>query len=118
MSVLNDRSGSSRASEIAILRQPVVHPDRSVYGYAIRVNVLDGKPRWTFTTLGTPSSAIVTEAGNVYFGSTDGKLYVTTPKGGLFFAAAARGTVTSAPAINANGFMIFSTDKGLVLLGQ
>ena len=42
MSVLNDRSGSSRASEIAILRQPVVHPDRSVYGYAIRVNVLDG----------------------------------------------------------------------------
>lgn len=42
MSVLNDRSGSARASEIAILRQPVVHPDRSVYGYAIRVNVLDG----------------------------------------------------------------------------
>ena len=82
------------------------------------VNVLDGKPRWTFTTLGTPSSAIVTEAGNVYFGSTDGKLYVTTPKGGLFFAAAARGTVTSAPAINASGFMLFSTDKGLLLLGQ
>ena len=42
MSVLNDRSGTNRASEIAILRQPVVHPDRSVYGYAVRVNVLDG----------------------------------------------------------------------------
>ncbi|MGV8977955.1 MAG: EAL and HDOD domain-containing protein [Cellulomonas sp.] len=42
MSVQNDRSASARASEIAILRQPVVHPDRSVYGYAVRVNVLDG----------------------------------------------------------------------------
>jgi c-di-GMP-related signal transduction protein len=42
MSVLNDRGASARASEIAILRQPVVHPDRSVYGYAVRVNVLDG----------------------------------------------------------------------------
>jgi c-di-GMP-related signal transduction protein len=42
MSVLNDRNASARASEIAILRQPVVHPDRSVYGYAVRVNVLDG----------------------------------------------------------------------------
>ena len=42
MSVLNERTGTNRASEIAILRQPVVHPDRSVYGYAVRVNVLDG----------------------------------------------------------------------------
>lgn len=82
------------------------------------VNVLDGKPRWTFTTLGTPSSAIVSSDGNVYFGSTDGKLYVTTPKGGLFFAAAARGTITSAPAIDTNGLMTWSTDNGLVVLGQ
>jgi c-di-GMP-related signal transduction protein len=43
MSVLNDWGASARASEIAILRQPVVHADRSVYGYAIRINVLDGK---------------------------------------------------------------------------
>jgi len=40
MSVLNDPSSSSRVSEITIQRQPVVHPDRSVYGYAIRINVL------------------------------------------------------------------------------
>lgn len=42
MSVLDGRDSAARVSEITVLRQPVVHPDRAVYGYAIRVVVLDG----------------------------------------------------------------------------
>ncbi|WP_147525106.1 EAL and HDOD domain-containing protein [Cellulomonas timonensis] len=42
MSVLDGRNSAARVSEITVLRQPVVHPDRAVYGYAVRVVVLDG----------------------------------------------------------------------------
>ncbi|MFI2753190.1 EAL and HDOD domain-containing protein [Cellulomonas sp. P22] len=45
MSVLGDQSSTSRVSEITILRQPVVHPDRAVYGYAVRVHALDSTGR-------------------------------------------------------------------------
>ncbi|MCC2307282.1 EAL and HDOD domain-containing protein [Cellulomonas chengniuliangii] len=41
MSVLDGRNPAARVSEITVLRQPVVHSDRAVYGYAIRVVVLD-----------------------------------------------------------------------------
>jgi len=41
MSVLDGRNPAARVSEITVLRQPVVHSDRTVYGYAIRVVVLD-----------------------------------------------------------------------------
>jgi EAL and modified HD-GYP domain-containing signal transduction protein len=41
MSVLNHRGAPPHAGEISVLRQPVVHADRTVYGYAVRVHVLD-----------------------------------------------------------------------------
>lgn len=45
MSVIDDRGTPARVSEISVLRQPVVYVDRSVYGYAVRVHVLDANGR-------------------------------------------------------------------------
>lgn len=82
------------------------------------VNVVDGSSRWTFATLGIPRTPLITESGYLYFGSTDGRAYVLTPKGGLFFAVVAKGLVSSAPAISAQNFAYWSTDKGLSVMGR
>ncbi len=41
MSMLGDRDGLSPLYDVTVHRQPVVHPDRSVYGYAVSVQVTD-----------------------------------------------------------------------------
>lgn len=92
----------------------VASEDKRLHG----VNVTDGSSRWTYNTLGTPRSAMVTQDGYIYFGSTDGRIYVLTPKGGLFFAVVAKGIVTSGPAISAQGYAFWATDKGLTIVGQ
>ncbi|GAA3795250.1 EAL and HDOD domain-containing protein [Cellulomonas soli] len=41
MSVLHDFSYGRQVGSVTIQRQPIVHPDRSVFGYAVRAQVLD-----------------------------------------------------------------------------
>ncbi|WP_448631304.1 hypothetical protein [Cellulomonas soli] len=59
MSVLHDFSFRRHVGSVTIQRQPIVHPDRSVYGYAVRAQVIGagGTPRPTTasSTSSTPS---------------------------------------------------------------
>jgi outer membrane protein assembly factor BamB len=82
------------------------------------VSTADGTPRYTYATSATAHSAVIAPSGDVTFGSEDGHIYVLTPKGGLFVAALAHGTILSAPAVATNGFVYFNTDKGLAILGN
>ncbi len=82
------------------------------------VNVADGTGRWSFLTQGTPRTPLVTESGYAYFGSSDGRVYVTTPKGSLFFAVTAKGSVLSGPANSVQSYVYVATDNGLAIVGQ
>ncbi len=53
----------------------------------------------------------------VYVGSADGNVYAITSKGLLYFAVNAKGSIRSAPALDADGTLYVTTDKAIVAIG-
>jgi outer membrane protein assembly factor BamB len=76
-----------------------------------------GALRWAYATLGTVATPVVGVDATVYVGSVDGNLYALTPMGLLYFAVNAKGSIRSAPALDANGVLYVTTDKALVAIG-
>ena len=76
-----------------------------------------GKIRWAYATLGPVATPVVGADATVYVGSADGNLYALTPMGLLYFAVNAKGSIRSAPALDANGVLYVTTDKAIVAIG-
>lgn len=81
------------------------------------IDLAQGKELFAHVTQGTVASPLIDVQGYVYAGSTDGRVYVITPGGSLFFAVNVRGAVTSPPALGADGTLYVTTSNALVAIG-
>ena len=82
------------------------------------VDVRNGEQFWEFTTLGEVGSPSIASDATIYVGSTDGNVYAIDPSGLLYFATKAKGKVSAAPAIGADGTISVSTDTSVISIGR
>ncbi len=72
-----------------------------------------GLPKWTFKTdKYIDSSPAVDNAGNVYFGSEDGKFYALDNLGELLWTYTTGGEIYSSPAVDNAGNVYFGSEDG------
>jgi outer membrane protein assembly factor BamB len=81
------------------------------------VSTQTGSLVWAYATLGAVATPVVGADATVYVGSLDGNLYALTPKGLLYFAVNAKGSIRSAPALDSDGTLYVTTDKAIVAIG-
>jgi outer membrane protein assembly factor BamB len=81
------------------------------------VSTQKGTLMWAYATLGSVATPVVGADATVYVGSLDGNLYALTPKGLLYFAVNAKGSIRSAPSLDTDGTLYVTTDKSIVAIG-
>lgn len=81
------------------------------------VSTQTGALLWAYATLGAVATPVVGADQTVYAGSADGNVYALTPKGLLYFAVNAKGSIRSAPALDSDGTLYVTTDKAIVAIG-
>jgi outer membrane protein assembly factor BamB len=80
-----------------------------------------GKTKWVYPTGGKVDSSPVIAGKRVYFGSSDGKLYVVELETGVLIQAlelGKRGGILASPAVSDNRLVIGTVDGGLYCLGK